>query len=172
MYKPIFIVVVSYLLSSCSAITTVEETSPIHRLPIHFTSLNDDNSRATLVKEAKKLLGSKYKYGGTSPKGFDCSGFISYVYQKIDLSLPRSSSAQSQKGKKITAGAAKAGDLLFFKFSKKGKIAHVAMVLSNDDKGLEVIHSTTSKGVIREKIDNSTYWAEKLLYGRNYIDAL
>ena len=172
MYNPIYLFLVGYFLSSCSTTTPIGEINPIQSIPIHFTTPDNDEGRAILVKEAKKLLGKKYKYGGTTPNGFDCSGFTSYIYQKIDIALPRSSSAQSQKGKKITAGASKAGDLLFFKLKKKGKIAHVAMVLSNDEKGLEIIHSTTSKGVIREKMDDSTYWAEKLLYGRNYIDAL
>ena len=172
MQRLIHLSLLFYLLSACSFVTTVEESQPIKSIPIHFVNPNGTDQRATLIKEAQKLKGKKYKYGGTTPKGFDCSGFTSYVYQQIDITLPRSSSAQSQNGKKITAGAAQPGDLLFFKLSQKGKISHVAMVVSNDKDGLEVIHSTTSRGVIQEKIDNSTYWAEKLLYGRNYIDAL
>ena len=167
----LILLITIYCLGAGSAITTVEETNPVNSIAIHFTNPSKKDQRVTLVKEAQQLKGKKYKYGGTNPKGFDCSGFTTYLYQQIDITLPRSSSAQSQKGKKITAGAAKPGDLLFFKLSKKGKISHVAMVVSNDKNGLEVIHSTTSRGVIQEKIDDSTYWAEKLLYGRNYIDA-
>ncbi len=170
MPRLIHLSLIVFFFNACAAITTVEESKSIKGIPIQFKNASSQGQRATAVKEAQKLKGKKYKYGGTSPKGFDCSGFTSYVYQQIDITLPRSSSAQSQKGKKITAGAAKPGDLLFFKLSKKGKISHVAMVVSNDKDGLVVIHSTTSRGVIQEKIDDSAYWAEKLLYGRNYID--
>ena len=136
-----------------------------------FYSSNEKNTstRTILVQEAQKYIGSNYKYGGTTPKGFDCSGFVAYVYNKVDITLPRSSSAQSQKGIKITQGAAKAGDLLFFKLSNKGKTSHVAMVVSNNEQGMEIIHSTTSKGVMQENIGHSKYWQEKLLYGRRYL---
>jgi len=148
----------------------MKETTSGRAIPITFTNTSSEEQRSTLLSEAKKLIGSKYKYGGTNPKGFDCSGFTSYVYQKINVGLPRSSSTQSQKGDKITVGAAQPGDLLFFKLQQKGKISHVAIVVANNNGKLEVIHSTTSRGVIQERIDNSAYWAGKLLHGRNYID--
>ena len=124
--------------------------------------------RKTLIEQAEKYVGSKYKYGGTTPKGFDCSGFTSFIYNKIGIDLPRSSMGQSQKGKKITLGAALPGDLLFFKGT--GKVSHVSMVVANDGDKIEVIHSTTSRGVIREDIGKSTYWQKKLLFGRRMME--
>lgn len=168
MQKFLFLLATSYLLTSCSTMTSVEESSSSKA--IHFSNSSSKEQRAFIVNEAQKLVGSKYKYGGTSPRGFDCSGFTSYIYKMANIPIPRSSSAQSQQGDKITAGAAQPGDLLFFKLNRKGKISHVAMVISNNRGKLEVIHSTTSRGVIQERIDNSDYWAGKLLYGRNYID--
>ena len=155
--------IITLLVYACSSIMTIEEGNTAF--------LSDDyDTRSTLIKEAHKLTGSHYKYGGTSPKGFDCSGFTSYVYNKAGMELPRSSSAQAQKGTKITQGAAQPGDLLFFRFKKKDNISHVAMVLSNDKNGMQVIHSTTSKGVMIEDISASKYWQEKLLFGRRYIE--
>lgn len=154
---------IAALVYACSSMMTVEESNTF--------ALSDDNTtRNTLIKEAKKLTGSNYKYGGTSPKGFDCSGFTSYVYNKAGMSIPRSSSAQAQKGTKITQGAAQPGDLLFFRFKKKDNISHVAMVVSNDKDGMQIIHSTSSKGVIIEEISVSKYWQEKLLFGRRYVN--
>ncbi len=152
---------IALLIYACSSMMNIEESSEID---------TSSTTRNTLIKEATKLTGSKYKYGGTSPKGFDCSGFTSYVYNKIGIKIPRSSSAQADKGTKITQGAAKPGDLLFFRFKKQHKISHVAMVLSNDEDGMQIIHSTTSKGVMIEEISASKYWQEKLLFGRRYVE--
>ena len=159
--------VIALLVYACSSMMKVQESNESVAASISATSYND--TRHTLVEEAKKLVGSKYKYGGTNPKGFDCSGFTSYVYNKADMAIPRSSSAQAQKGTKITQGAAQPGDLLFFRFKKKDNISHVAMVVSNDTNGMQIIHSTTSKGVMIEDISKSKYWQEKLLFGRRYV---
>ena len=154
---------IALLVYACSSMMMIEESNST------FPS-TDNSTRNRLIKEAKKLTGSNYKYGGTSPKGFDCSGFTSYVYNKIGVTIPRSSSAQAQKGTKITQGAAQPGDLLFFRFKKNDNISHVAMVVSNDNNGMQIIHSTSSKGVMIEEISESKYWQEKLLFGRRYIE--
>ncbi len=158
---------IALLVYACSSIMKVEESNRIDTTSNSTTKSSP--ARYTLITEAKKLAGSKYKYGGTSPKGFDCSGFTSYVYNKAGIAIPRSSSAQAGKGTKITQGAAKPGDLLFFRFKKKDNISHVAMVVSNDADGMKIIHSTTSKGVMIEDISTSKYWQEKLLFGRRYV---
>ena len=116
--------------------------------------------RRQLVAEAKLLIGSPYKYAGTTPKGFDCSGFTRYVYNKaVNMKLSRSSSQQSQAGKKVKLSKAIPGDLIFFK--KNGKIFHVAMIIENRNDKLMVIHSTSSKGVILEDLNKSHYWKSK-----------
>jgi len=170
MQRLITIFIIFGLLYACAGVFKGSESpTSTERTSTTYFSSKDAVTRTILVQEAQKYIGSKYKYGGTSPKGFDCSGFVSYVYKKVDINLPRSSSVQAQKGTKITQGAAKAGDLLFFKIDKKGKTSHVAMVVSNDENGMEIIHSTTSRGVMQENIGNSKYWQEKLLYGRRYL---
>ncbi len=169
-FPPLLLALLVY---ACSSMMKVEESNGIETSSDRSTKSSVDKTsltRQTLIQEAKKLTGSKYKYGGTSPKGFDCSGFTSYVYNKAGMDIPRSSSAQAGKGTKITQGAAQPGDLLFFRFKKKDNISHVAMVLSNDKDGMQIIHSTTSKGVMIEDISTSKYWQEKLLFGRRYVE--
>lgn len=141
------------------------------RIPENYSPKNANSQvRNKLVLQGEKLIGSKYKYGGTTPKGFDCSGFTGYVYNKVDVDISRSSVSQAQKGKKIKIGEAKAGDLVFFTGTGKNKISHVAMVVSNDSKGLVVIHSTSSRGVRKDNITRSTYWNPKLLFARKIVD--
>ncbi|WP_235936245.1 C40 family peptidase [Brevibacterium rongguiense] len=84
--------------------------------------------RAAIVKTARKNLHVKYRYGGTTRKGWDCSGFTRYVYGKNGIKLPHSSSGQKSKGHRVSAKNAKAGDLIWspghvaIKSNKKGKM--------------------------------------------------
>lgn len=125
--------------------------------------------RGNLTKESRKHIGTKYKYAGKVPStGFDCSGFTSYVYKQYDKQLSSSSSAQSKQGKKIPLKNVKPGDLVFF--SRNGKtIMHVALVISNTSEGVNVIHSTSSKGVIIQNISKSNYWKPKILFARDVL---
>lgn len=141
------------------------------RISEDYTPKNaDSKTRKQLLSYGEKLIGTKYKYGGTTPKGFDCSGFTGYVYDKVNVNISRSSLAQAKMGKKIKTNEAKTGDLVFFTGTGRNKISHVAMVVSNNSDGLVVIHSTTSKGVRKDNITHSKYWNPKLLYARQILD--
>jgi cell wall-associated NlpC family hydrolase len=104
--------------------------------------------------------GFRYRMGGTAvDKGIDCSGFTRYVLEYFDIKAPRTSQEQYGVGEKIAVEQARAGDLVFFG-GKKG-INHVALVVSNDDKGLVVVHSC-GQGIVKENISESSYWKPKL----------
>ena len=117
---------------------------------------------------AKRQLGAKYKYAGKDPRGFDCSGFTSYVFKEFDVNLSASSRLQAQQGKKVNLKWVQKGDLLFF--GSGGKITHVALVVDNANAGIYVIHSTTSRGVIIENISRSAYWKKRIMFARNVLD--
>lgn len=88
-----------------------------------------------IIKEAKKFLGVPYLWGGTSPFGFDCSGFVRTIFGKFGIELPRDSRDQFKFGREVTSGNIRPADLLFFK-------GHVALVMSKD----KFIHSSLGAG--------------------------
>ncbi|OSX54521.1 C40 family peptidase [Anoxybacillus ayderensis] len=115
-------------------------------------------SANTLIAEAQKVIGTPYRAGGTTPKGFDCSGFVSYTYKKLGVSLPRSSEAMYGVGKPVSLNQLAPGDLLFFKTSKHKGISHVAIYIGNG----RMVHSTSSKGVKIDSIHQS-YWKQRFV---------
>ena len=124
--------------------------------------------RTDMVQYAKKYVGVPYRYAGKTPRGFDCSGFTSYVYQKFDIALSAGSKQQARQGKKIAIRAVEPGDLLFF--GKGGKMTHVALVTRNTRAGIEVIHSTSSKGIMVQNVSESSYWRPRMLFARRILD--
>ncbi len=126
--------------------------------------------RSDIVDFAEEHIGARYKSAGTSPRsGFDCSGFTSYVMSEFDVRLSRSSDGQADDGRTVSVNSVQPGDLVFFKRSKTGPVFHVALVVENGRRGIEVVHSTTSRGVIRENITQSSYWRPKIWQARDVI---
>lgn len=127
--------------------------------------------RSQLIKEAEKHKGTKYKYAGKDPKGFDCSGFTYYVCSKHSIKLSSSSGSQSKQGEEIPISKAQRGDLLFFgRHGRNGKIQHVGMVYKNNSEGLFMIHSSSKRGIVIDNVTTSKYWKPKLLFARRILD--
>ena len=125
--------------------------------------------RQDVVSFAKEWVGSRYRSGSRKPElGFDCSGFTSFVMKRFNIKVSQSSNSQIHEGDAIKLDQARAGDLLFF--GHKGHVSHVAMVVSNDENGIIVVHSTSSRGVVVENVNESKYWTNKLICARNLID--
>lgn len=115
--------------------------------------------RQDLVVSAKKYLGAKYRYGGKDGSGFDCSGLVTKVFVDNEIDIAGNSKMLAKKGRAVTPNNAKKGDLIFFK--KQNLVNHVALIVDKSDTALWVIHSTSSKGVIKENIFASKYWSSK-----------
>jgi cell wall-associated NlpC family hydrolase len=142
----------------------------VNNRSVQKSSPDNNNSsylRNSIEDFAMKQVGVKYKYAGKTPKGFDCSGFTSYVFREFDVDLSPSSKLQAKQGKSVNLKWVKKGDLIFF--GSGGKISHVALVVDNKNAGIYVIHSTSSRGVIVENVSKSTYWKKRIMFARNVL---
>ena len=101
-----------------------------------------------LIETATEQLGAKYLPGGTTAKGFDCSGLIYTTFKKIEISLPRTTIEMAKIGTTIDTDEIKEGDLIFFKTNGKSVINHVGMVVDVLSDEIQFIHAATSKGVM------------------------
>ena len=112
-----------------------------------FVSEDDNSHVGMVIAYAKKFIGVKYVYGGKSPSGFDCSGYVGYVFKNFGVSLNSSASSMYSNGTKVSKTALRAGDLLFFDASSRksaGAIDHVGIYLGNN----QFIHASTSNGKV------------------------
>ena len=122
-----------------------------------------------LITRAKNFLGTPYRYGASSPSGFDCSGFTTYVYKCMNISLGRSSRDQWKQGLSIDKDEIQVGDLVFFG-SRKHNIGHVGIVCEvRDDGNFKFIHSSCKYGVT---ISNSEegYYAHRYRGARRILE--
>jgi cell wall-associated NlpC family hydrolase len=119
-----------------------------------------------LVDFAETFLGVPYKYGGTEPKtGFDCSGFIGYVFQHFGIRVPRTSVSFTNAGETVKASHAKRGDLILFTGSdaNSGKVGHMGIITDVRKDDLQFIHSASgnNKGVMISSMNN--YFRERFV---------
>lgn len=123
---------------------------------------------SSLTSFAKRFLGTRYRLGGTTPRAFDCSGFVGYVYRNFGINLDRTSRQQYLQGDRVNVGNLQPGDLLFFRSRRSGgAVGHVAMVVSVDKESnsCRFIHASTKKGVTYQNFPDNGY------YSRNFIGA-
>ena len=147
-------IIIAFLLLGLTACKT---TKTYKKNTHHKHQVKPKSKQEQIVANAKTYLGTKYKYGGTSSKGMDCSGLIYTAYKKEQINLPRVSTAMAQEGKKIALSKTKKGDLVFFSTGKHYKINHVGMVTENSKGVVRFIHASSSRGVIISSMDEKYY---------------
>ncbi|WP_428232043.1 LysM peptidoglycan-binding domain-containing protein [Flavobacterium sp.] len=101
-----------------------------------------------LIDNATENIGTRYRSGGTTKAGFDCSGLMICTFNNFDIKLPRSSIEQSRVGVKVGTEEAQKGDLIFFKTNGRRHINHVGMVVEVVDGEIKFVHSSTHGGVM------------------------
>jgi len=147
--------------ASCATVKPVPTNADTQT---HAQTTSDDNpenwserTREVLVN-ALSLTGVRYSYGGSSPEtGFDCSGYVRYVFQQAtSLSLPHSAQAISQLGITVPKNELQPGDLVFFN-TLKTTFSHVGIYLGNN----RFIHSPSSGGQVRVENMQDSYWAKR-----------
>jgi cell wall-associated NlpC family hydrolase len=175
-FKVIYGDVVGYIRSDYLALTEIPyENRDSNKAPLFFRSgkstgvtpsayaLNNGKPTASaIIATAKKYIGVPYVWGGSTPSGFDCSGFVQYVFNAHGISLPRVSKQQYGVGTWVSKSNLKAGDLVFFDTEGNG-VSHLGIYIGNN----QFIHASTSKGVIITSLSN-TYWAPRY-YGAKRI---
>lgn len=124
-----------------------------------------------LLTNAKKYIGRPYRIGSTGPRSFDCSGFTSFVFKTLDITLNRTSRAQYTQGKSVKKESVRVGDLVFFRSAHSGGgVGHVGIVSSVESDGsFKFIHSSCHKGVTISTI-NDPYWSKRYKGARRIMD--
>ncbi len=103
--------------------------------------------------DVKQFFGIRYRFGGQTPEGFDCSGFVRFMYDRVfSMRLPRTSREMATIGKKVERSELKPGDLIFFQ-TKGSRINHVGIFVGNDT----FVHSSLSKGITEDKLQQKYY---------------
>jgi cell wall-associated NlpC family hydrolase len=111
---------------------------------------------AKVMRTGNSLKGVPYRYGGSTPRGFDCSGFTSYVYRKVGVRLPHSATAQMHKARKISRSKARKGDLVFFRSGSRAY--HVGIYAGNN----RVLHSPRPG----QRVHTARIWTSNVTFGR------
>jgi len=107
---------------------------------------------------ALSLRGAPYKDGGIDPAGFDCSGFVRYVYEQHGVAMPRQVREQFRIGKTVDRGQLAPGDLVFFSTVAPGA-SHVGIVIGGD----QFVHAPSERGVVRVESLSQQYWASRFI---------
>jgi cell wall-associated NlpC family hydrolase len=121
--------------------------------------------RKRVIETATALLGTPYQFGGTTPKGFDCTGYIAYVFRKTaGLSLPRRSIEQIQSGEPLPPTRLQPADLVYFRIDRKTDL-HLGIYLGDG----RFIHAPSSGGVVNVQSLGMEYWRTRFLGARRIL---
>ncbi|SHH19175.1 NlpC/P60 family protein [Desulfosporosinus lacus] len=136
----------------------------LQKQPQTLPQAQTQNNVNSILSTAKQYIGVRYQWGGTSPStGFDCSGFVYYVFKQNGITLPRVSRDQYTVGTKVSFENLQPGDLVFFSFSGNGVVDHDGIYLG----GGQFINSSSSKGVTIYTI--GPYWKSVYVGARRVI---
>ena len=117
-----------------------------------------DRSGYGIAGTALALRGTPYRNGGDDPSGFDCSGFVTYVFAQHGVAMPRTVSEQYQTGRSVPWTQLEPGDLVFFA-TVSGGASHVGIAIGGD----EFVHAPSGRGEVRVERLSGSYWASRFI---------
>ncbi len=176
MNRVLLVLLLVFSLSSCKSkkkvVTKKSKSSKTVK------TINTDNSSSSInystvakkvVDNAKQFDGVRYKYGGTTKKGMDCSGLVYTSFKQENISLPRTTKDLSQTGDWVDVKQVQNGDLLFFATKKNSRtINHVGIVTNSRVGNVEFIHASTSNGVMVSNLAER-YWYFAFVQARRVL---
>lgn len=123
------------------------------------------NVRKQVIETATALVGTPYKFGGATPAGFDCTGYVRYVFREAaGLTLPRTSIDQIQHGDPLSPQQLQPGDLVYFRIDRK-KDLHLGIYLGDG----QFIHAPSSGGAVNIQSLRMDYWRTRFLGARRVL---
>jgi len=157
MKKILLLIILCFCFGSCNSSKNIK-TKKSKTTTTRTTTTKPSKTIANIINHAKTFKGTRYKYGGTTKRGMDCSGLVVTAFQKENIQLPRTTADLKSTGTWIDVEKVKEGDLLFFATKKNSrKVNHVGIVTKVRPGYVEFIHSTSSRGVITSNL-SERYW--------------
>jgi|LakMenE01Jun11ns_1017448.scaffolds.fasta_scaffold9959321_19 cell wall-associated NlpC family hydrolase len=150
------------------SVSEFEIEKKVNQYQLDYT-FNEETTDAisNLLRVAHRYKGTRYRVGGMSTSGIDCSGLIVCTFRELDISLPRTSSEQARVGRRLSKGEINKGDLVFF-VTRGRSISHVGLVTEVSNGDVKFIHSSTSQGVIVSSLSED-YWAKRFTHASRVL---
>jgi cell wall-associated NlpC family hydrolase len=152
------VVGLAVLCGACRATGGGARPQPFPRVGHASGTSVDHTGRDAAVRTALGLRGVPYRDGGSDTRGFDCSGFTQYVFERHGVHLPRAVGEQFRQGRPIAPQRVQPGDLLFFSTVARGA-SHVAISVGGD----AFVHAPSAAGVVRVEHLSEQYWSRRLV---------
>lgn len=131
---------------------------------------SEGHTNKQIVMLSRKYINTPYQKGGKNSRGFDCSGFVHFIYGKMGRKIPGNTDKLAKFGYEVPLKKAQKGDLIFFGHNNDEKPFHVGIVSNKPDVTLTFIHATTSKGVQEDTLLKKEYYTDKFLKVNRILD--
>lgn len=169
MRKALYVLLLLISFSSCKSKKKYTSKTTSTKITKANSAVKPSKAASAIVKYAKTFNGTRYKYGGTTKRGMDCSGLIYTSFKKHNIILPRTTASLKSYGDWVDIKNVTIGDLVFFATKKNSrKVNHVGIVTNVRTGNIEFIHASSSKGVMVSSLAER-YWYFAFVQARRVL---